>query len=460
MFPSALKVVCAAATSALVFVVLTELAPARAGQTKVAKLPPIVGALEMSSAPVKTPPAARVDVEARDGEGRTPLHLATERRDFELVTRLLEMGANAESADARGITPLMLAAASGDLELMRTFLGHGAKPDAEDSEGRTAVHHAIAARQAEAVELLLEPIAQLDPSRPEKPDLLASACQTEDARIISAVLNRTPANLEWSSATRAALHLALTNGDGDLARLLLRKHPGFPTVEGRNVPLLAQTIVDENIELCQALLSAGADPNVILPTPSDKDFVASLPGNLRPYVRGDDGITPLMIAAGMGKTDFVRALLEVGADRKKMTRRYKMLALYFAVRTETYKAVQMLLGTGPTPENLRIEISLATQRASVIKDGTSIFQTQCSTGREGFATPAGKFVITDKKRSHMSSIYKVEMPYFMRLNCLDFGMHEGVVPDHPASHGCIRLPSAAARKLFSEIPVGTVVMIN
>ena len=40
------------------------------------------------------------------------------------------------------------------------------------------------------------------------------------------------------------------------------------------------------------------------------------------------------------------------------------------------------------------------------------------------------------------------------------GMHEGVVPTYPASHGCIRLPSEAARKLFVEIPVGTVVMIN
>jgi lipoprotein-anchoring transpeptidase ErfK/SrfK len=52
------------------------------------------------------------------------------------------------------------------------------------------------------------------------------------------------------------------------------------------------------------------------------------------------------------------------------------------------------------------------------------------------------------------------MPYFMRLSCLDFGMHEGVVPNYPASHGCIRLPSEAARKLFAEIPVGTLVTVQ
>ena len=67
---------------------------------------------------------------------------------------------------------------------------------------------------------------------------------------------------------------------------------------------------------------------------------------------------------------------------------------------------------------------------------------------------------TDKKTEHVSTIYKVKMPFFMRLNCRDFGMHEGVVPDHPASHGCIRVPRDAARKLFKEVPIGTLVTIT
>jgi len=39
-------------------------------------------------------------------------------------------------------------------------------------------------------------------------------------------------------------------------------------------------------------------------------------------------------------------------------------------------------------------------------------------------------------------------------------MHEGVVPNYPASHGCIRLPGETARKLFAEIPIGTVVAVQ
>jgi lipoprotein-anchoring transpeptidase ErfK/SrfK len=52
------------------------------------------------------------------------------------------------------------------------------------------------------------------------------------------------------------------------------------------------------------------------------------------------------------------------------------------------------------------------------------------------------------------------MPYFMRLSCFDFGMHEGYVPRHPASHGCIRLPGDAARKFFDELPIGTLVSVK
>jgi lipoprotein-anchoring transpeptidase ErfK/SrfK len=153
-------------------------------------------------------------------------------------------------------------------------------------------------------------------------------------------------------------------------------------------------------------------------------------------------------------------LLDAGADRNRPTVRYKMLPLYLAAETGQWRCTQLLLGTGPPPDQLRIEITLASQHISLIKDGVPVFSTVCSTGREGYSTRTGDYVITDKERSHRSTIYKVEMPYFMRLSCLDFGMHEGVVPNYPASHGCIRLPGEAARKFFAEIPVGTLVTVK
>jgi hypothetical protein len=69
-------------------------------------------------------------------------------------------------------------------------------------------------------------------------------------------------------------------------------------------------------------------------------------------------------------------------------------------------------------------------------------------------------VVTDKKTFHISNLYHAKMPFFMRLSCKDFGMHEGELPGYPASHGCIRLPGDSARKLFKEVPIGTLVTIR
>ncbi len=211
------------------------------------------------------------------------------------------------------------------------------------------------------------------------------------------------------------------------------------------------------------LLDCGADGNTLLNSPVEKEFSARVSSSFtRLYLEEDAGMTILMLAAGTEKTDYVRALLEHGAKRFLTSAKYKMVPLYFAARTEIPEIMQMLIGdSSPTPEQMRIEISLSSQRLNLYKDGASIFTAPVSTGRPGFATPAGKYVITDKHLMHTSTIYKTaQMPFFMRLNCRDFGMHEGQLPGYPASHGCIRLPGSAARQLFKDVPIGTLVTID
>ncbi|MFN2507667.1 MAG: ankyrin repeat domain-containing protein [Chthoniobacterales bacterium] len=403
----------------------------------------------------------RLDINARGEDGRTPLLVATLQDDRGAARRLLELSADVDVPGLDGRTPLMAAAVKGDMDLLRQFTTRSKAINATDADGRSAARLAMAARQYEAVDLLLSLLPEIELFPGGGRDLLMAACDSGDARMLTAVLSRLEPNLLWTSYTRRALSTALKSNDSELARLLLDKHEAAPTVEGGTVPLLAQAIATDDASTFRALIAAGADANTVLPSPVDKEFIAFLPSNyLRSYVKGDEGITVLMLAAGLGRAEYVRALLDAGANRNRQTPRYKMLALYFAARAQKAKTVQMLLGRCPSPEQLRIEISLATQRALVIKNGVPILKTSISTGRRGFETRTGEFVVTDKKRSHRSTIYHVEMPFFMRLNCLDFGMHAGAVPNYPASHGCIRLPADAAQKIFAEIPVGTVVMIN
>lgn len=403
----------------------------------------------------------KADVNIADQHGMTPLLKATAQHDAAMAQRLLDSGASVDVADRAGTTAVMIAATYDNGELLRALVSRSANVDGADAEGRTAAHHALAARNRAAIELLLPAMAEIQPGVGVTGNLIELACETADERIIEAVMKRAPSTLEWSPATYRALNTALLAKNGELTKLLISRHPAPPMKEGTNVPLLAHAMVADDTALVTALLTAGVNANTTLPLPHDKAFVSSIkPQYLRSFAISDEGITMLMIAAGLGREDYVRALLDAGAERNRFTVKHKMLALYFAARTDSWRCMQMLLGKGPSPSELRVEISLTAQRASVIKDGTPVYQTAISSGRKGFATPTGEYVVTDKKRSHKSSIYHVNMPFFMRLNGLDFGLHQGVVPNYPASHGCIRLPSAAAEKLFAEIPVGTLVTIN
>jgi ankyrin repeat protein len=371
----------------------------------------------------------RVDPNGRDGQGRTPLLIATSQQDWKTARRLLNAGAAVDLADKNGFTPVMAAAMHGDLEVFG---------------------------------LLLARSSDLHPEKPcaDGQDLLSFALDGGHPEIIKAVVQRLPMMPEWTTSTRRALARALQTGKKDEIRLLLGKNSAPPTPEGKNVPFLAYAIASSNMSLFSTLLNCGADPNTVLPSRCDKDFLALLPNGLRGYIEEDRSITVLMLAAGLGQGDYLRALIDGGANRTRLTTRNKMSALDVAAETGHWRSAQILLGGGPAPEKLRLEISLAMQRVALVKDGKPVYHARCSTGRAGYSTKRGEFVITNKARNHRSSIYHVQMPYFMRLSCLDFGMHAGYVPNYPASHGCIRLPEEAARKFFSEIPIGTLVTVQ
>ncbi len=371
----------------------------------------------------------RVDPNGRDAQGRTPLLIAASREDWKTARRLLDAGAMVDLADKNGFTPIMAAAMHGDPEMFR---------------------------------LLLARSPNLHPETPcaDGQDLLGIALDGGNPEIIKTVVQRLPMTLEWTASTHRALSRALQVGKKDEIRLLLTKHATPPTPEGKQVPYLAYAIASSNSALFTTLLNCGADPNTVLPSRCDKDFLALLPKGLRSYIEDDRNVTVLMLAAGLGQVDYLSALKDAGANRTRLTTRNKMSALDVAAETGHWRSTQILLGGGPAPEKLRVEISLASQRVALVKDGVQIYHARCSTGRSGYSTKRGEFVITNKERNHRSTIYHVEMPYFMRLSCLDFGMHAGIVPNYPASHGCIRLPEDAARKFFSEIPVGTLVTVE
>jgi hypothetical protein len=109
---------------------------------------------------------------------------------------------------------------------------------------------------------------------------------------------------------------------------------------------------------------------------------------------------------------------------------------------------------------LQIIISIADQRVSLYDNGTLIARSSVSTGIPHHPTPLGVFSVIGKQRWHRSNIYSAApMPYMQRITWSGIALHAGVVPGHPASHGCIRLTNSFASRLWHLTKRGTRVII-
>jgi L,D-transpeptidase catalytic domain len=115
----------------------------------------------------------------------------------------------------------------------------------------------------------------------------------------------------------------------------------------------------------------------------------------------------------------------------------------------------------PLAGPLIISVAIGSQRVTVYDDGTPVASAPISTGMPGHPTPTGIFSIIQKDRYHHSNIYSgAPMPYMQRITWSGVAMHEGVLPGHPASHGCIRLPHDFAMRLWGMTRMGARVVVT
>jgi len=109
---------------------------------------------------------------------------------------------------------------------------------------------------------------------------------------------------------------------------------------------------------------------------------------------------------------------------------------------------------------ISITVNLSLQMMEVYRGGVLIARSSISSGGYGHSTPNGSFNILGKEVMHYSNLYHhAPMPFMQRLTMEGVALHAGYLPGVPASHGCIRLPDAFARKLFEITLCGNLVTI-
>jgi len=149
---------------------------------------------------------------------------------------------------------------------------------------------------------------------------------------------------------------------------------------------------------------------------------------------------------------------------------------------------QALLAKTST-DDVHLIVSLGKQRAYLMVGDQIVIDSPISSGKLGHTSPSGSMKILEKDPNHHSSLYGdfvdsygrivragvsmhidaapsgthfqgAEMKWFMRLTDEGVGMHVGILPGYPASHGCIRMPSDAAKLFYDRVKIGTPVEVQ
>jgi len=140
--------------------------------------------------------------------------------------------------------------------------------------------------------------------------------------------------------------------------------------------------------------------------------------------------------------------------------------------------------------NVSIYISLGKQRAYFLVGERIAIDTPISSGKRAGMSPKGSYTVMEKSPNHRSSIYgnfinpktrkivragvstKIDsapsgtvysgapMKWFLRLTGDGIGLHTGILPGYPASHGCVRLPDEIAKLFYDNVVIGTPVKIG
>ncbi|CAG0880158.1 unnamed protein product [Darwinula stevensoni] len=227
----------------------------------------------------------------------TPLHVATERGQFDAMEALLKHGAKVNALDGLGQTALHRSARDGNIQACRTLLNYGVDPQIVSLQGFTALQVANETVQ----NLLLEEHPVGGRGNVDVASQLLEAAKQGDLELVKRLLTSYPnivncRDLEGRHST--PLHFAAGYNRVAVVEYLLQHGADVSAKDRGGLVALHNACSYGHYEVCELLVHHGASVNV---------------ADLWKF-------TPLHEAAAKGKYDIVKLLLKHGADPGKKNR--------------------------------------------------------------------------------------------------------------------------------------------
>ena len=277
---------------------------------------------------VRTLMYANVNVNEKNYAGITPLTIAAEKGNMEIIKMLVEDGkAVVNDESSYGVTPIISAAAAGNTDVVAYLVKHGADVTAKDDLGKTALIYASGTDNSKLISNLIA----LDNTAVNLPDNsgntpLIYAAQKGLVNNIKVLLaHGAMVNYRNPATGLSALSAAAAEGHSDAVRLLIRSGKAdvnIADLSGRTPIFYA--VEQGQTDTLRNLLSLGADVNA----------------------KDNNGVTALMRASSKKQQECLNVLLKqknINVNEKDFQDR---TAIVYSVYATDVAPAQALLKAG------------------------------------------------------------------------------------------------------------------
>jgi ankyrin repeat protein len=278
-----------------------------------------------------------IDVDARNKKGVTPLHSAARSGSYDMVAKLLDVGADPRLVTLDGNNVVHVAVLGKNTEVINLFLTKGLDVNSSNNQKETPLHFAGRSGHMSVINFLLEKGARIDSVSAKKETTLHWAVRSGSCEIVEFFIDRGLDIDSANSEEETALLLALKMQNIDVIKLLLAR--GASRKDSKVVYEAAQ-LADS--KLMNLLLSEGFCINVANDRGETALHLAAQEGSVDAAVFlieneafvdvfTHDNISPLHLAVYRGSLQFVRFLLRKGVDLTRVDVRNEKYPLHEAV---------------------------------------------------------------------------------------------------------------------------------